>query len=524
MDYQPVVVKRAHRPATAKHSAESRYWRQFKHPVFIKEYAPVTSVHFSPSKPHRYAVTAATRVQIYAPRTQKVTKTISRFKDIARSGCIRNDGKLVVAGDDTGLIQVFDINSRAILRTLDSHKQPVHVTRFSTLNHTQVLSCSDDSTVKVWDVPSQSAITTFHDHTDYVRSGQVSTSNPHLVLTGSYDTTVRLFDMRSGECEMIMGGPDASAGSRNTSPVEQVLMFPSGTVALSTAGPIMRMWDLVAGGRCTKALSNHQKTVTSLAFNGDASRLLSGGLDHMVKVYDVSTYKVVHTMRYPAPVLCVAISPDETHIAAGMSDGTLSVRRRQPKASESVSDPLVVLQSGTFESFLGGSLPAIGEGRVKSKTKSKPAGDVDEMRVESRRKKRLREYDRLLKGFKYSAALDSALRKNVPPTTAFALIQELIHRDGLRTALSGRDDVLLEPVLRLLSKNVNDPRFGEMACDVASLVIEMYSAVLGQSPLIDSLFLRLRKKVAQELQFQKELLKTKGALDMILASAALMTV
>ena len=106
MDYQPVVVRRHARPASTKHNAESRYWRQYKHPVFIKEYAPVTSVHFSPAKPHRYAVTAATRVQIYAPRTQKVTKTISRFKDVARSGCIRGDGKLVVAGDDTGLVQV----------------------------------------------------------------------------------------------------------------------------------------------------------------------------------------------------------------------------------------------------------------------------------------------------------------------------------------------------------------------------------------------------------------------------------
>lgn len=74
--------------------------------MFIKEYAPVTSVHFSAAKPHRYAVTAATRVQIYAPRTQKITKTISRFKDVARSGNIREDGKLVVAGDDSGLVQV----------------------------------------------------------------------------------------------------------------------------------------------------------------------------------------------------------------------------------------------------------------------------------------------------------------------------------------------------------------------------------------------------------------------------------
>lgn len=50
---------------------------------------------------------------------------------------------------------------------------------------------------------------------------------------------------------------------------------------------------------------------------------------------------------------------------------------------------------------------------------------------------------------------------------------------------------------------------------------DMYSAVLGQSPLIDSLFLRLRKKVAAEIRFQKELLKVKGALEMVFASSAL---
>ncbi|KAI0035997.1 WD40 repeat-like protein [Vararia minispora EC-137] len=519
MDYQPVVVPKHARPAPAKHSAESRYWRQFKHPVFVKEFAPVTSVHFAPSKPHRYAVTAATRVQIYAPRTQKVTKTIARFKDVARSGHIRGDGKLLVAGDDSGLIQIFDVNSRAILRTLDAHKQPVHVSRFSPLDHTQVLSCSDDTTVRLWDVPSQSTITLFEGHTDYVRTGQISTTDPHLVLSGSYDGTVRLFDARTGTCEMLM----QPAGGAVT-PVEQVLMFPSGTAALSSAGNILRVWDLVAGGRCIRALSNHQKTVTALAFNANASRLLTGGLDHMVKVYDVANYNVMHTMRYPAPVLCLAVSPDETHIAVGMSDGTLSVRRRQQKASEATASsdsPFSLLAGGAYESFLGTDVSGIGERHLRDRTKSRRIGDVNELRVESRRRKRLKVYDRLLKSFKYSAALDSVLQKKVPPTTTFALIQELIHRDGLRTALSSRDDVLLEPILRLLLKHVTDPRFGEMVCDVALVTLDMYAPVLGQSPLIDTLFVRLRKKVEAELAFQKELVKIRGALEMLFASSAL---
>ncbi|KZW04239.1 WD40 repeat-like protein [Exidia glandulosa HHB12029] len=519
MDYARVVVQQ-HPRTGAKRSPESRYWRRFKHPVFVKEYAPVTAVHFSPAKPHRYAVTAGTRVQVYAPRTQKVAKTISRFKDVARSASIRHDGKLIVAGDDTGLVQIFDLSSRAILRTLDYHKQPVHVAKFGPPSSSHVLSCSDDSTVCLWDIPTQSVVTTFSSHTDYVRSGLIASHNPSLVLTGSYDGTVRLFDARTARSEMTMVPP-----SGPSAPVEQVTLFPAGTVALSSSGPILRAWDLVAGGRCVRALSNHQKTVTSLAFDGSAGRLLTGGLDHLVKVYDVSTYRVVHTMRYPAPVLCLAVSPDDTHIAAGMSDGTFSVRRREPAKSTGEDKGMKDgLKTGTYEYFLGSAIANLGMGHStkKGKGKGKAAESVPvvgEFKVLAARHRKLREYDRFLKKFKYSAALDAVLRKDVEPTIAFSLMQELIHRDGLLSAISGRDDVLLEPLLHLLVRYVSDPRFFDIACEVTSMIIDTYGRVFGQSPLIDRLLVQLRRKIKQELRMQREVQKVRGALDMLFAAA-----
>jgi U3 small nucleolar RNA-associated protein 15 len=92
-----------------------------------------------------------------------------------------------------------------------------------------------------------------------------------------------------------------------------------------------------------------------------------------------------------------------------MSDGTLSVRRRQPKASE--GSTVDALRSGGFESFLGATVPGIGQGTVRGKVQLKPTGDLNELRVETKRRKRLKDYDKLLKNFKYSAALDSVLRK-----------------------------------------------------------------------------------------------------------------
>ena len=127
-----------------------------------------------------------------------------------------------------------------------------------------------------------------------------------------------------------------------------------------------------------------------------------------------------------------------------MSDGTLSVRRRQAKPEAAAGEfeiPLAALKAGTFGSFLG-AFPSIGQGHVKQKGKSKPIGDVDEFRIEARRKKKLREYDKLLKSFKYSAVLDSILRK-VRTRTPVSSWSRLISRSF--TASSTDDEVCSYP-------------------------------------------------------------------------------
>ncbi|KAK8850439.1 hypothetical protein IAR55_004357 [Kwoniella newhampshirensis] len=520
MDFLPLRTLPSAPRQQSTTTPHSRHFHSFRHPLFIKHPSSITHIHFCPTKPHRYAVSSSTRVLIYAPKTGKVVKTISRFKDTARGGEFRRDGKLVVAGGDDGVVQVFDVNSRAVLRTMKEHNQPVRVTHFSP-HLPQVLSASDDTTVKLWDLSTQECLTTLTSHSDYVRSAIYHPTNPSLVLSSSYDSTIRLHDVRlppesSNTITMRHGG----------APVEDVLAFPSGDVAVSVGGPILRVWDMTMAGRCVRALSNHQKTVTCVTFDGTKGRVLAGGLDTMVKVYDVEEWKVVHTMRYPAPILSLAVSPDDTHIAAGMTDGTLSVRRRDPKASELLASgedaKSTAIVRGAYEYFA--DMEAIfGTGHLKAKKKdlAPVVGPADEFRVESRRQKRLRDFDKFLKGFKYSAALDAGLKKSVKPTTTFALIQELIHRDALRIALSGRDDVTLEPILTFLARHVVDPRFGEMASEVAGVIIDIYTPILGQSPTLDEMMGKLQNRIERELGFQRELMKLRGALDMTLAQAAM---
>jgi U3 small nucleolar RNA-associated protein 15 len=312
---------------------EQQYWKTFKSSQNVPSQSPITHISFPPppsnpllpSNNDSFAVTTGTRVQIFSIRTRKLVKTITRFSDIAHCAEIRRDGRVMVAGDETGKIQVFDVNSRAILKTWDEHKQPVWTTKFSPTELTTLMSASDDRTVRLWDLPSGESTTTFVGHSDYVRSGSfMPGAMSNMILTGSYDETVRLWDPRiPGRAAMVF---------KHAAPVEAVLPLLSGTTVLAAADNQISVLDLVAG-KPLQLLKNHQKTVTSLCLASNGTRLVSGGLDGHVKIFETSGWNVVSGSKYPSPVLAVNVisagaNREDKHFVVGMQSGVLSIKTR----------------------------------------------------------------------------------------------------------------------------------------------------------------------------------------------------
>ena len=76
----------------------------------------------------------------------------------------------------------------------------------------------------------------------------------------------------------------------------------------NVGGPEIKIWDLLAGGRLLTTMSPHNKTVTSLGFASRGTRLMSSSLDRQVKFHNLSTFKTVHSVSFPAPVLTAAVS------------------------------------------------------------------------------------------------------------------------------------------------------------------------------------------------------------------------
>ncbi|RYN47349.1 U3 small nucleolar RNA-associated protein 15 [Alternaria tenuissima] len=515
-------------------TSEQKYWNSFASELRLdpsQHSSPVTHISIPPPQPANalsaaqdlFAVTTGSRVQIFSSKSRKVVKTISRFgvDDIAHSGNIRRDGRILVAGGDTGVIQAFDVKSRAILKTWKEHKQPVWVTQWNPTDLTGLMSCSDDRTVRLWDLPSEKSVMKFDGHQDYVRSGTFMPAQSGLLVSGSYDQTVRLWDSRvGGKAVMVF---------KHAAPVETVLPMPSGTAVLASADNVISVLDIVAA-KPIHMLRNHQKTVTALSLANNGERLLSGALDGHVKVFETTGWNVVGGMKYPSPILSLSVIPnqkEDRHIAVGMQSGLLSIKTHlsgeQKVQAREREKEMKALMEGKIEEYDRSKKRKRGKGWEKRIRGKDFTGESADIVIEGNARGKItagQPWAHALRKGMYSQALDMVLESKDANarSQSLTLLTALRHRSTLRTALSNRDSVTLQPILRWCIKNISDYRITRLTTDVALVVLDLYADQLGRSEEVDDLIMALMQRVKVTVEASQDAWKVRGMLDMLVSS------
>ncbi|KAG7886244.1 hypothetical protein KL936_004922 [Ogataea polymorpha] len=485
-----------HATLPAQTTAEQRYWRGFTSSQLVKEHNSVTHIHFDPNSPHDFAVTSSTRVQVFSSKTRKVSKTFSRFKDTVYSGEFRHDGKLLVAGDASGLVQIFDaMHPRTLLVSLTPSSHPTHVTKFSPSNTTQLLTCSDDRIARLYDISdTQRPIISFGDHEDYVRSAHfINGVSTNLVVTGCYDDYIRVFDARAGSQPVIKFS--------HHDPVEDVLSL-NPTNLVSCGGYSVKTWDLTAG-KNTRTLSNFSKTVTCLSDAGERG-VLAGSVDGHLKVFDSQSinWDVKFGWKFGSGVLSCGVSPNHKHLVVGLNSGLLTIRTR--KTEPRVAQGNKQSKSAAFARMMRGS-EYHGESEFRV---------VDDKNENS---KKLKPFEKDLNNFKWSEALDHALVSGMSKELTLTCMEELRKRGKVRTALLDRDENSLEPLLTWCLKNISDPRNVSVIADYTTCILELYGDLIEKQPVLEELIWGLQKRVEQEILKCEEAYKIGGMLQLLAA-------
>ena len=309
---------------------ESNVWKSGydKPPLVRREPGQIKAISFSPDLTMPlYAVASGTKVFMYGepPEWERV-KTLTAFTQPVNGGHFRYDGRLFTCGCDDGIVRAFDITTGVVLRQFQdkgSRDLPVRSAVFSR-DGLRIASAGDDKTLKIWDLGVGQLLNSFSEHTDSIRTVCPLPNDSSVWITASYDKTVRFFDSRvSGSVRTI----------ECPSLVETVAISSSGVSLAIASDRSVIIYDAVsASDRPMAVLSNHHKTVTSLAFSKSDAYLLSGSFDKHVKVVDMEEtngFQVVASLDYPEPIIQVAPSNDDKFLLVAMNDGKLSLSTRK---------------------------------------------------------------------------------------------------------------------------------------------------------------------------------------------------
>ena len=222
---------------------------------------------------------------------------------------------------------------------LKGHANFTHGVAFSP-NGTQLASASFDCTIMLWDVATSELQATLVGHGQAVTGVSYSPDGKRLV-SGCRDGNLKVWDTVTHACV----GTVLHQGGR----VYGVCWSPAGdyiaSVAWNSSHDPVCLWN-AATLELSKALPEATPSI-GVCFSPDAQRVVVGGADHCVRVWDVATATLLATLSHHSNyVYNVAYSPDGRFFASASWDHTavvwdaktLAVHKVLAEAADIVND------------------------------------------------------------------------------------------------------------------------------------------------------------------------------------------
>lgn len=133
----------------------------------------------------------------------------------------------------------------------------------------------------------------------------------------------------------------------------------------------------------------------------------------------------------------------------------------------------------------------------------------------------LQEYEKYFKQFDYRSALLASI-KTGHPEIVLTVLEELVQRSVLTLAISHLEPEQLLFLMDFVKSRVSNPKYSKMMLEVSSLLIDMYSCVIGLNKEVDKSFKELKDILEREYELEAGLIALKGMIEAV-KSAALVT-
>lgn len=274
----------------------------------------VSSLAFSPDG-QTVASASFNIIRLREAASGKRVRDIQGHTDWIRSAQFSSDGKMIVAGSNSGTVTAWNLFNGQEPRALTGHAKWVGSIALSQDGRTLV-SGSGDKTLKLWDVASGTVLRTLSGHSNDVASVAFS-PDAKMVVSGSTDKTVRFWEVASGK--------ELRTTFQHNDQVRSVAFSPDGkTVVSGSVDTTLRLLD-AANYTLLHTLSGHTFHVESVAFSPDSKRVVSGSNDGTLVIWNVVSGQILRQWYgHIGSITSVAFSPDGESVISGNERGTLT--------------------------------------------------------------------------------------------------------------------------------------------------------------------------------------------------------